>query len=91
MSAMKHLPRGQTLDLFADEPAQAEASIVAHEQRRMEVTTDVSSAWRAVESLARAASGYANGGFLLKAIAVGKTILQVDPAHTSTQAMLVEQ
>ena len=45
---MKHLPRGRTLDLFADEPAQAEASIVAHEQRRMEVTTDVSSAWRAV-------------------------------------------
>lgn len=45
---------------------------------------------QAVEAFSRAAEGYARNGFLLKAIAVCKTILQVDPRHTITQAMLAE-
>jgi CRP-like cAMP-binding protein len=35
-----------------------------------------------------AAEGYAKAGFLLKAIAVCKVVLQIDPAHTATQDML---
>jgi len=44
----------------------------------------------AVEQFMLAAEGYAKGGFLLKAIAVCKVVLQIDPKHTSTQAMLAE-
>jgi CRP-like cAMP-binding protein len=36
-----------------------------------------------------AATGYARLGFLLKAIAVAKMILQIDPKHAATQEMLV--
>jgi len=42
----------------------------------------------AVEQLAMAVDGYARGGFLLKAVAVCKVILQVDPRHTATQTEL---
>ncbi len=45
---------------------------------------------RAIAALTVAADGYARGGFLLKAIAVNKSILQIDPQHTATQAMLAE-
>jgi len=45
---------------------------------------------QAVEQLERAADGYAKGGFLLKAIAVCKTILQIDPSHTTTQRALAD-
>ena len=44
----------------------------------------------AVAQLGLAAAGYAKNGFLLKAIAVGKTLLQLDPGHTETQRMLVD-
>jgi CRP-like cAMP-binding protein len=37
-----------------------------------------------------AAEGYAKGGFLLKAIAVCKVVLQIEPHHTITQVMLAE-
>jgi CRP-like cAMP-binding protein len=42
----------------------------------------------AVKAFARAASGYAKGDVLLKAIAVCKIILGIDPRHTRTQEML---
>ena len=43
---------------------------------------------RAIPELTAAADGYARGGFLLKAIAVCKVILQIDPKHTEVQARL---
>jgi len=42
----------------------------------------------AVKALGRAARGYATGDLLVKAIAVCKIILGIDPAHTQTQDML---
>ena len=45
---------------------------------------------QAIRELERAAAGYAKGGFLLKAIAVCKVVLQLDAKHTSTQATLAE-
>lgn len=42
----------------------------------------------AVKAFARAASGYATGQLLLKAIAVCKIILALDETHTQTQDML---
>ena len=42
----------------------------------------------AIEQLAMAVDGYARTGFLLKAVAVCKVILQVDPRHTATQTEL---
>ncbi|MCU1281804.1 MAG: putative transcriptional regulator, Crp/Fnr family [bacterium] len=45
---------------------------------------------QAVRELELAAEGYAKGGFLLKAIAVCKVVLQIDPKHTATQATLAE-
>ena len=45
---------------------------------------------RAVEVLNQAAEAYAHGGFLLKAIAVSKTLLQLDPQNTTTQAFLAD-
>jgi CRP-like cAMP-binding protein len=44
----------------------------------------------AVAELTLAAEGYAKAGFLLKAIAVCKVVLQIDAKHTATQAMLAE-
>jgi CRP-like cAMP-binding protein len=44
----------------------------------------------AAEQLIEAAEGYARGGFLLKAIAVCKVVLQLDPRHTATQQRLAE-
>jgi CRP-like cAMP-binding protein len=44
----------------------------------------------AAEQLVTAADGYAHGGFLFKAIAMCKVVLQVDPKHTATQKKLVE-
>jgi CRP-like cAMP-binding protein len=43
-----------------------------------------------VLALSRAAEGYARAGFLLKAVALCKVILSVDPKHTSTQRRLAE-
>lgn len=59
-------------------------------QRAGEAFRKASEPQQAVEQLARAADGYAKGGFLLKAIAVCKTILQIDPAHTTTQRALAD-
>jgi CRP-like cAMP-binding protein len=42
----------------------------------------------AVKAFSRAARGYATGDLLVKAIAVCKIILGIDPAHTQTQDML---
>lgn len=44
----------------------------------------------AAEQFVEAAAGYARGGFLLKAIAVCKVVLQLDPRHTATQQRLAE-
>lgn len=59
-------------------------------QRAGESFRKVPDAARAVGELERAAEGYAKGGFLLKAIAVCKVVLQLDARHTATQAMLAE-
>ena len=57
-------------------------------QRAGEAFRKVPDAAQAVRELERAAEGYAKGGFLLKAIAVCKVVLQIDARHTATQAML---
>ncbi len=44
----------------------------------------------AVVALERAADRYAKVGFLVKAVAVCKMILQIDPEHSATQARLAE-
>lgn len=41
-------------------------------------------------ALLRAAEAYSRAGFLLKAVAVCKRILRIDPGHTVTQARLAE-
>jgi CRP-like cAMP-binding protein len=59
-------------------------------QRAGEAFRKVPDVPQAVRELERAAEGYAKGGFLLKAIAVCKVVLQIDPKHTATQAVLAE-
>ena len=44
----------------------------------------------AVEAYEKVARGYGNDGLLLKAIAVCKMILEIDEAHSSTQALLAD-
>ena len=70
------------------------AEIEAHDpdwhQRAGEAFRKVPDPAHAIRELERAAEGYAKGGFLLKAIAVCKVVLQIDPKHTTTQAMLAE-
>src|SRR6266545_4627568 len=75
--------------------AELYVSIAEHEpdepdwrQRAGEALRKLPDAAAAVVQLARAAEGYARNGFLLKAIAVCKVVLQLDPAHTATQTML---
>ncbi|MGE0321223.1 MAG: cyclic nucleotide-binding domain-containing protein [Polyangiaceae bacterium] len=43
-----------------------------------------------MEALMRAAEAYSEAGFLLKAVAVCKRILRIDPSHTSTQERLAD-
>lgn len=43
-----------------------------------------------LEALLRAAEAYSRAGFLLKAVAVCKRILRIDPSHTATQDRLAE-
>jgi CRP-like cAMP-binding protein len=59
-------------------------------QRAGEAFRKVPDVPQAVRELEVAAEGYAKGGFLLKAIAVCKVVLQIDPKHTATQAVLAE-
>jgi len=52
---MKDLPRGSTLDLFADQGAAVDPPLVAaSERRQIEAGTDVASAWRATAAAIRA-------------------------------------
>jgi len=57
-------------------------------QRAGEALRKAGRAGDAIEQLGLATAGYANAGFLLKAIAVCKVILQIDPQHTATQSEL---
>src|SRR5262249_22895892 len=59
-------------------------------QRAGEAFRRAGDAQRAVAALSEAADGYANGGFLLKAIGVVKSILQLDPSRAAMQAKLAE-
>ncbi len=45
---------------------------------------------KAIKALARASDGYLKGEFFLKAIAMCKVILTIDPEHKATQARLAE-
>ncbi len=72
------------------EIAEAEAGDPDWRQRAGEAFRKVPDPARAIRELERAAEGYAKGGFLLKAIAVCKVVLQIDPKHTATQAMLAD-
>ncbi len=45
---------------------------------------------KAIEAYSMAAEGYAKDGFLPRAIAVGKLVLEIDPAHKGVQKMLAE-
>jgi CRP-like cAMP-binding protein len=68
----------------------AEAHDPDWHQRAGEAFRKVPDPGKAIHQFERAAEGYAKGGFLLKAIAVCKVVLQIDPKHTTTQAMLAE-
>lgn len=70
--------------------AEAEPADPDWRQRAGEALRKVPDKARAAAELMVAAEGYAKNGFLLKAIAVCKVVLQIDPSHTSTQAMLAE-
>ncbi|HEY2747249.1 MAG TPA: cyclic nucleotide-binding domain-containing protein [Polyangia bacterium] len=59
-------------------------------QRAGEAFRKVPDGAQAVREMELAAEGYAKGGFLLKAIAVCKVVLAIDPKHTSTQVMLAD-
>ena len=62
----------------------------AWRQRAGEALRKAGRTVEAIEQLAEAAEGFARGGFLLKAIAVCKLVLQIDPRHTETQRLLAE-
>src|SRR5438067_4593411 len=72
------------------EIGKAEAGDPDWHQRAGEAFRKVPDPGHAIHELERAAEGYAKGGFLLKAIAVCKVVLQIDPKHTTTQGMLAE-
>lgn len=70
-------------NLEKDEPAEPGWSLKLGETLR-KLGNDA----QAVKAFGRSASGYAKGALLLKAIAVCKIILAIDPSHTQTQDML---
>jgi CRP-like cAMP-binding protein len=72
------------------EISKAEAGDPDWHQRAGEAFRKVPDPAQAIRELERAAEGYAKGGFLLKAIAVCKVVLQIDARHTATQAMLAD-
>jgi CRP-like cAMP-binding protein len=73
------------LRIASEEPAEPD-----WRQRAGEALRKVPDAPRAIEQLTLAAEGYAQAGFLLKAIAVCKVVLQLDGKHTATQARLAD-
>jgi len=72
------------------EIGKAEAGDPDWHQRAGEAFRKVPDPAQAIRELELASEGYAKGGFLLKAIAVCKVVLQIDPKHTTTQAMLAD-
>ena len=59
-------------------------------QRAGEALRKANKNLEAAEQFTMAAEGYARDGFLLKAIAVCKVVLQLDPRHTAIQSRLAE-
>jgi CRP-like cAMP-binding protein len=89
--ASKALEKGkhrQAAELFVEIAAREPAP--DWHQRAGDAFRRAGDAAQAVAAFARAADGYAQGGFLLKAIAVAKTILQIDPKQVEIQAKLAE-
>ncbi len=80
---------GKAAELYL-QIAAAEPNDPDWHQRAGESFRKLPDAAQAVRELELAAAGYAQGGFLLKAIAVCKVVLQLDAKHTATQAMLAE-
>jgi CRP-like cAMP-binding protein len=72
------------------EVLKADPRDVAVRQRLAEVLRRAGRLEDAVEEYAAAAEAYARQGLLAKAIAVCKAILELDPAHGATQALLAE-
>ena len=70
--------------------ADAEPGDADWRQRAGEAWRKAGQPAQAVAALVAAAGVYAHNGFLLKAIAVCKVVLQLDPGHTATQARLAE-
>ena len=68
--------------------AEAEPAEPDWRQRTGEALRKAGDLRGAIVQLMAAAEGYAKGGFLLKAIAVCKVVLSIDPQHVATQAML---
>ncbi|HEX9104718.1 MAG TPA: cyclic nucleotide-binding protein, partial [Polyangia bacterium] len=88
-TAVEKRQYGKAAELYL-EIARHEPNDPDWHQRAGESFRKVPDAAQAVRELERAAEGYARGGFLLKAIAVCKVVLQLDARHTATQAMLVD-
>jgi CRP-like cAMP-binding protein len=69
---------------------QADRRDVASRQRLAEVLRRAGRIDEAVEEYAAVAAQYGRDGLLAKAIALCKTILELDPAHVATQGALAE-
>ena len=80
---------GKAAELYV-EIGRAEPGDPDWHQRAGEAFRKVPDAAQAVREMELAAEGYAQGGFLLKAIAVCKVVLSIDARHTATQAMLAD-
>lgn len=68
--------------LDAEDPAWAQRAAECHRQLGQQK--------QQLAALERAAHGYAERGFTLKAVALSKMILALDPTHTATQDRLAE-
>lgn len=90
--AAEAMARGEparALELYA-EVERLEPYDGAWPQKQGEILSRMGRRDEAVAALARASAAYGQNGFLLKAIAVCKVILGIDPSHTETQARLLE-
>lgn len=71
--------------VVADDPAELQCQI-----KIGDIYRKLGNREAAVKAYAPVATAYAEDGLLLKAIAVGKLILSVEPRHTATQEMLAD-
>ncbi len=79
----------EALELY-EQIVDAEPHEIAYRQKLAEVYRRLGRDADAIAAYAEVASRFARDGLLLRAIAVGKQILEIDPSHTETQRSLAE-